>query len=330
MPTTVQFRRGTTAQNNSFTGAQGEISVNTSNNTLRVHDGVTAGGTELITTSSLTTANTTEISNLYFTNARVYSNVINLGYATNSNVALKANVADLTTANVVENTNLYFSNTRVYSNVINLGYATNSNVALKANVADLTTANVVENTNLYFTNARVYSNVTQLGYLSSSSTINSSQLSSNLVLGGTVTYLGSAVERANVQVATVTSNIIFNPYSQAILYFSANTNTNTTVTVNFTGIGNLTTGNVLSATILLTNNATYNAYISAVQIDGSAVSTSGIGSTVLSGGTPSGNTIRWQSSVPTSGTANVEIYSFSIFKQAANSYIVLGSKSNFN
>lgn len=47
MPTQVQFRRGTTAQNNSFIGAAGEISVNTSNNTIRVHDGVTAGGYEL-------------------------------------------------------------------------------------------------------------------------------------------------------------------------------------------------------------------------------------------------------------------------------------------
>lgn len=49
MPTTVQFRRGTTAQNNSFTGSAGELSVNTSNNTIRVHDGSTAGGTELAT-----------------------------------------------------------------------------------------------------------------------------------------------------------------------------------------------------------------------------------------------------------------------------------------
>ena len=52
MPTQVQFRRGTTAQNNSFTGAAGEITVNTSNNTLRVHDGSTAGGFELATSNA--------------------------------------------------------------------------------------------------------------------------------------------------------------------------------------------------------------------------------------------------------------------------------------
>lgn len=47
MPTEVQFRRGNTGQNNSFTGAAGELSVNTTNNSLRVHDGSTAGGFEV-------------------------------------------------------------------------------------------------------------------------------------------------------------------------------------------------------------------------------------------------------------------------------------------
>ena len=44
MPTTLQFRRGTTAQNNAFTGSAGEISYDTDRDELRVHDGTTAGG----------------------------------------------------------------------------------------------------------------------------------------------------------------------------------------------------------------------------------------------------------------------------------------------
>ncbi len=44
MPTVLQFRRGTTSQNNSFTGSAGEISVDTDTNQLRIHDGSTAGG----------------------------------------------------------------------------------------------------------------------------------------------------------------------------------------------------------------------------------------------------------------------------------------------
>jgi hypothetical protein len=48
MPTQVQFRRGTTTQNNSFTGANGEISIDTTLKVLRVHDGSTAGGQALV------------------------------------------------------------------------------------------------------------------------------------------------------------------------------------------------------------------------------------------------------------------------------------------
>ena len=45
MPTVVQFRRGTTAQNNAFTGAAGELSVDTTLGTIRVHNGVAGGNT---------------------------------------------------------------------------------------------------------------------------------------------------------------------------------------------------------------------------------------------------------------------------------------------
>ena len=44
MPKQVKLRRGTTAQHATFTGALGEVSVDTSKKTLVVHDGATAGG----------------------------------------------------------------------------------------------------------------------------------------------------------------------------------------------------------------------------------------------------------------------------------------------
>lgn len=40
----LQLRRGTTAQNNAFTGAVGEVTVDTDKDVLVVHDGVAAGG----------------------------------------------------------------------------------------------------------------------------------------------------------------------------------------------------------------------------------------------------------------------------------------------
>ena len=39
-----QIRRGTTAQNDSFTGAVGEITMDTDENEIRIHDGTTQGG----------------------------------------------------------------------------------------------------------------------------------------------------------------------------------------------------------------------------------------------------------------------------------------------
>ena len=55
MPTVVQFRRGTTAQNDNFIGAAGEISYDNQSNTIRVHDGSTSGGFESVTTASAQT-----------------------------------------------------------------------------------------------------------------------------------------------------------------------------------------------------------------------------------------------------------------------------------
>jgi hypothetical protein len=48
MRTQIQFRRGTTAQTSSFTGAVGEITVDTDKKTLVVHDGLTPGGNTFI------------------------------------------------------------------------------------------------------------------------------------------------------------------------------------------------------------------------------------------------------------------------------------------
>ena len=47
MATQLQLRRGTTSENGSFTGALGEVTVDTDKDTLVVHDGATAGGHEM-------------------------------------------------------------------------------------------------------------------------------------------------------------------------------------------------------------------------------------------------------------------------------------------
>ena len=44
MGTEVRWRRGTAEEHETFTGANGEITVDTTNKALRVHDGETPGG----------------------------------------------------------------------------------------------------------------------------------------------------------------------------------------------------------------------------------------------------------------------------------------------
>jgi len=76
MATQVQFRRGTTSQNNAFTGAQGEITVDTDVYTLRIHDGSTAGGKVIPTLTATQTFTNKTMSTSSIWNG----NAIALGY----------------------------------------------------------------------------------------------------------------------------------------------------------------------------------------------------------------------------------------------------------
>lgn len=59
MSTQVQLRRGSTAEHSTFTGAAGEVTVDTTKKTVVVHDGSTAGGVPLAKESALSSYLTT-------------------------------------------------------------------------------------------------------------------------------------------------------------------------------------------------------------------------------------------------------------------------------
>jgi hypothetical protein len=210
-----------------------------------------------------TTSDVIEVSsNLYFTNTRVYSNVIALlpalagsGIAIQANGQISANAAVvtfgaisqfLTTSNVAEGSNLYYTNARVNSFI-------QGNLVLKANIVDLTTANVSELTNLYYTNARV-----------------NSFIQGNLVLKANVTDLTTA----NVSELTnlYYTNARVNSFIQGNLATKAN-------------VTDLTTANVSELTNLYYTNARARTAYTAGQnitIDsGTGVITSTAGSTVV-------------------------------------------------
>jgi len=154
----------------------------------------------------LTTFNIAEVGNLYYTNARVYSNVIGL-------LNLKANVADLNTNNVSEGVNLYYTNARVYANIAPLLTTANiaeldnlyyTNARVYANIAPLlTTSNVSEVNNLYYTNARVYSNVIGLLDLKA----NVADLNTSNVIEGVNLYYTNARVYANISPLLTTANV---------------------------------------------------------------------------------------------------------------------------
>lgn len=111
MATILQLRRGTTTQHSSFTGASGEVTVDTTKKTVVVHDGSTAGGSPLATEAYVTSQiqskdNTDEITegstNLYFTTARA-RNAISAGSGISiSNGAISVDTSTIATKTYAE------------------------------------------------------------------------------------------------------------------------------------------------------------------------------------------------------------------------------------
>ena len=204
-------------------------------------------GNDWPTAQVISTSDITEGINLYYNNARVYSNVIALlptlagsgiqiqaNGQINSNTTLTLDTLSpfLTTSNVSEGSNLYYTNARVNSFI-------QGNLATKANVTDLTTSNISEGSNLYYTNARV------LSALTGNVTIGNLTLTGNITGGPALrSYVSSY--KGNSQSATITLPIA--PIS------------NNFVTVIVNGVAQLSSaytvsGNVLTFTSYPTTNA---------------------------------------------------------------------------
>ena len=189
MPIQLQFRRGNTIQNSSFVGAEGEVTVDTSKKTIVVHDGSTTGGNPLTTSADLTTANVSESGNLYFTNARVYSNVIGL----------------LNTNTVVEGSNQYFTNARARA-ALSSGTGVNFNsstgaISISQNVdstANVTFQNILVTGNLTVTGNTVSLGVTSLAIEDNMIYLNANSEVSNPDLGFAGNYNDGSYKHAGL------------------------------------------------------------------------------------------------------------------------------------
>jgi len=192
MPTILQLRRGTTAEHSSFTGAVGEITVNTTKDTLVVHDGSTQGGFEialadLSNTSAITLSSLSSGTGISYNNSTGEISADTDTMATKSYVDTQVQSKDAlselsgTTDDVTEgSTNLYYTAARanadfdtklaaadtddVSEGSTNLYYTTaRANADFDTKLAAADTDDVSEgSTNQYYTDARVKSLLTVL------------------------------------------------------------------------------------------------------------------------------------------------------------------------
>ena len=253
MATRIQIRRDTSinwAANNPVL-ALGEPGLETDTFIVKYGDGSSAWNNlpyaNIDSLSDFTTSNLTEGSRLYYSNARVYANILTLGHATNAQLASYATNAQVTT---------FLTNAQMFTYVINQQFATNNQLTLYATNAQLgfyatnnqltlyatnaqltaiTTASVSEGTNLYYSNARVYDNVLSLGH------------ATNTQLASYATNAQLGLYATNAQLASYATNAQINALTTASITESGNLYfTNARVTSALTSnTANVTFGNVI-------------------------------------------------------------------------------------
>ena len=97
----IQFRRGTTAQHASFTGAVGEVTVDTDKDVVVVHDGSTAGGFPLMKPADLTAGTGISIAGTTIANTAPDQTVV---LTEGSNVTITGTYPNFTIASTDTNT----------------------------------------------------------------------------------------------------------------------------------------------------------------------------------------------------------------------------------
>ena len=72
----LQILRGTTALNNSYTGSVGELTMDTTTNQIRIHDGTTVGGhiigENMQTTTNLVTSVSSSSTDAQYPSAKLF------------------------------------------------------------------------------------------------------------------------------------------------------------------------------------------------------------------------------------------------------------------
>jgi len=121
MATQVQFRRGSTAQNDAFTGAIGELSVDTTLNIMRVHDGATAGGFSMVGVTNTQTLLNKTLSNCSITGNGVINITANISGANIAATGTATITGNVTGANLITAGSLTVNSGNAATAIINGG-----------------------------------------------------------------------------------------------------------------------------------------------------------------------------------------------------------------
>jgi hypothetical protein len=178
MATQVQFRRGNTAQTAAFTGAAGEITVDTTKNVVVIHNGVTAGGTPMVSgkgdtmTGALNVANNLVVTGTVgVTGATTLTTLQTSGLATLNNLTVTndANVTGhiILTGDIALNGGDIFSTAGTFNlvdantTVMNIGgAATSLRIGATTGAATIRNATVVVTNNGIVGNMNVNTSIT--------------------------------------------------------------------------------------------------------------------------------------------------------------------------
>jgi len=153
--------------------------------------------------------------------------------------------------------------------------------------------------------------------------VETAKISPNIVLRGTTTFMGAAVEKANVISGNIRPLVIdINNQDNGVVFYTTSSHENSEHTVNFINMDHVEVGNATSFVVMFTNNVDTQANITKIQIQGSSTNTFFYSGTAGEGAAGS---VR----VPVTGSANLDVYSFSVIKTGTSAYTTIASLTNF-
>jgi len=263
MPTQVQFRRGNTSQHSTFTGANGEITIDTDKKTVVVHDGSTAGGFPL----------SKDTSNVTITNHLTLSGTVNSHLIPAQSNSFSLGNSTSTWANLYLSGNtIFLGNQTISANVSGINF-TGGIFVDGTQVANTTNLNLGDN-------VRLTSTSLSIGNSSVNTFINSTSISTD----GTITAGNTTINgTANISdVLSVGANVVANTSTIKI----GNGTSNTIITKNSIDVGNTTSNAVVNSTAILLSNSSSNVTINpaAISIGGNVsinTTTIGIGNSTV-------------------------------------------------